>query len=325
MVQSITAKNVNDAVINGLWWLRTSGSERDSRNGRVIVSPCPVAITYLRPDQRVLFWPERDANPFFHLLECIWMLAGRNDARWISQFNERMNSYAESNGKFHGAYGYRWRRHWFDQLEEVADLLERDPNTRRCVVGMWDPAFDLNMNEMKDLPCNTHIYFSRAGGRLDMTVCNRSNDAIWGAHGANAVHMSFLQQVFAEQLEIPMGKYIQFSNDYHLYIDQHKSLLDNVPTQAYFDQYVFDARPVARIMDVDQTMSDFLDQCVIFVTGGTPDNKFLREVAGPMKTYYIMRKELGRSTPRILLENMPACDWRMAALDWVERRDAKSE
>ena len=63
---------------------------------------------------------------------------------------------------------------------------------------MWDAKQDLShRNESKDLPCNTHVYFSIREGFLDMTVCNRSNDLIWGCCGANAVHMSFLQEYVA--------------------------------------------------------------------------------------------------------------------------------
>ncbi len=38
-----------------------------SRNGPVLVIDEPVIITYEKPQERVLFNKERDANPFFHL------------------------------------------------------------------------------------------------------------------------------------------------------------------------------------------------------------------------------------------------------------------
>ncbi len=74
----------------------------------------------------------------------------------------------------------------------VSHRLKTYPNDRRTVVGMWDPWEDLwEENDGKDYPCNTQIYFWERKGQLNMTVCNRSNDMIWGAYGANAVHMSF--------------------------------------------------------------------------------------------------------------------------------------
>ena len=50
-----------------------------------------------------------------------------------------------------------------------------------------------------------------------MTVCNRSNDMLWGAYGANAVHMSMLQEYLASRLEIAVGEYTQISDSFHVY------------------------------------------------------------------------------------------------------------
>ena len=56
--------------------LRVVGKRKDSRNGPVLEFPEPVLICYNRPVERVLFYPSRDANPFFHLMEGLWMLVG---------------------------------------------------------------------------------------------------------------------------------------------------------------------------------------------------------------------------------------------------------
>ncbi len=78
----ISVRNVHEALPEALRFLRQTGVPRDSRNGAVLQAPCPVTTVYRRPDERVLFWPERDANPFFHFMESLWMLAGRNDVAW---------------------------------------------------------------------------------------------------------------------------------------------------------------------------------------------------------------------------------------------------
>ena len=81
---------------------------------------------------------------------------------------------------------------------------------------MWNPWGDLDSSSI-DIPCNTNIYFKIREGELQMTVCNRSNDMIWGAYGANAVHMAVLQEYVAAQLDVPMGKYYQISDSFHVY------------------------------------------------------------------------------------------------------------
>jgi hypothetical protein len=116
--------------------------------------------------------------------------------------------------------------------------LKQNPDSRRVVLAMWDggsradwtlqtaePSFRAEqpgdfyaaISGSNDVPCNTHAYFDTVDGKLNMTVCCRSNDIIWGAYGANAVHFSFLLEFLATASGIPMGVYRQFSNNFHIY------------------------------------------------------------------------------------------------------------
>ena len=87
----IEERNVHNALISGMRFLGNSGIRRESRAGDVIVAPCPVTTTYRIPTERVMFWSERDANPFFHFMEGLWMLDGRRDVQWIGQFNSTID------------------------------------------------------------------------------------------------------------------------------------------------------------------------------------------------------------------------------------------
>ena len=92
---SIYARNVSEALYLGLQSLKENGIWQESRAGRVIEHPSPVMTTYTQPAERVLFYPARDANPFFHLFEALWMLAGRNDLFYVAQFNSRMKDFSD--------------------------------------------------------------------------------------------------------------------------------------------------------------------------------------------------------------------------------------
>jgi hypothetical protein len=175
-------------------------------------------------------------------MEALWILSGSNDVMFVEYFAKQMWAYSDDGTTSWGAYGWRWRRFFgWDQLEGIIAELKANPASRRCVLAMWNAAgrnareepwitkegvvpgdahdFYVATHGGLDVPCNTHIYFDARGGRLNMTVCNRSNDAIWGCYGANAVHMSFLLEYMAMRIELPMGVYRQFSNNFHAYLD----------------------------------------------------------------------------------------------------------
>jgi len=249
----LVVRNVQEAYVRGLARLRQHGRWEDSRNGRALVLPEAMMTTYERPLERVLLDPGRDANPFFHLLESLWMLAGSRDVASLEPFNSGLKTYSDDGVTYHGAYGYRWRRHFIsfdpiaeeprqiDQLATAIELLRANPADRRVVISMWDPEADLGQ-EGRDFPCNTHLYFrvrdvayrdppvtdqnsamheeriARGDNLiLDMAVLCRSNDAIWGAYGANAVHFSVLLEFVAAACGFRVGRLTQLSWNFHAY------------------------------------------------------------------------------------------------------------
>ena len=68
------ARTVSEALHNGLHLLRVHGIPQPSRVGDVLVSPHPVMTVYKEPTNRVLLSPMRNANPFFHVMESLWLL-----------------------------------------------------------------------------------------------------------------------------------------------------------------------------------------------------------------------------------------------------------
>lgn len=311
--------NVNGLLADAIWQMRVSGVKEETRNGPVLSIPEPVLITYENPCERVLWEPRRDANPFFHLMESLWMLAGRDDSEYVSIFNKRMKEYAEDDGRIHGAYGMRWRHAYgFDQLDALINELRKNPTSRRAVLAMWYAYADLGQN-YKDLPCNTHAYFRINDDVLDMTVCNRSNDLLWGAFGANAVHFSILQEFLANALGIPVGRYHQFTNNLHAYlnVEMMASFLETPP--ACVDLYsTADIRPYPII--TTSNYAGFLEELPRLFNRDymTLNQPFLIDVAMPMQEYYFSRRE-GKPDEE-LLHGMVDCDWKWAALDWVSRR-----
>lgn len=238
-MQVIMARNVNDAYNQALWMMKLEGVPGDSRNGATRAMKGPVSTVYSKPLERMLWDTSRNANPFFHVAEAIWMLAGRNDVAFVKMFAGNMPNFSDDGVTINGAYGYRWRQHFeYDQMTYLIDLLRTQPNTRRAVLGMWDPLDDLQIADRSaDVPCNTQAMFRVDDGKLNMTITNRSNDIIWGCYGANAVHMSYLLEFVALSAGLKVGSYVQFSNNWHVY-ERHFDLVDHVATEPDVDPYI---------------------------------------------------------------------------------------
>lgn len=210
-----------------------------SRGGECYEQHAPTMFMFAKPNERVLFDDYRDANPFFHLFESLWMLAGKNEVKMLKHYVKDFGRFANADGVMPGAYGARWR--WafgFDQIEAAIDLLKKEPDTRRAVVGMFCPEPDLKKAATSpDVPCNLAIQFSRRRDPccLDMYVFNRSNDLIWGALGANAVHMTVLQEFMAERVGTLVGNYHVLTSNLHVYeetVNRHP-----MPTPTLYDPY----------------------------------------------------------------------------------------
>lgn len=328
----ISVRNVHQALPEGMRVMGQLGEGRHSRAGEVLVMPGPVTTHYKRPRERVLFWPERDANPFFHFMEGLWMLAGRDDVAYLTQYVARMRDFSDDGKILHGAYGHRWRRHFgLDQLAQIIDTLRAGFSDRRCVLQMWDVSVDLG-RDGKDLPCNTHAYLSRgADGCLDMTVCCRSNDMILGAYGANAVHFSMLQEFLAAAIDCEVGGYWQMSNNFHVYLDTFeplRHLMDDaqdpyrtVPRCPYELGQVEPFKMMSVGVEIwQQDLAMFLDEGMVI---GIRD-RFFRQVAAPIKlAHQAYREERGYRRYEISLEILQQCaasDWRRACSEWVKRR-----
>lgn len=328
---TITARNVNHALSEALHRLNVNGVVSPSRVGDVIRFPAPLITTYENPTQRVLFSPLRNANPFFHFMESLWMLNGGRDLAWPRHFNKRFDEYSDNGETIHGAYGDRWREHFgFDQLAVIAKELHDNPNSRRAVLTMWNPGADLRHGSPglngKDVPCNTHAYFEVIGSQLDMTVCCRSNDLIWGAYGANAVHFSFLQEYMAYRVGAQVGLYRQFSNNAHVYTSilprsSFLPLATNAEANDFYQGRFVNPFPLIRSSAATWTseLADFL------ANPSRPYNyrePFFADVAVPMFLAWETRTT-NPSASMVHAKNIAAEDWRVACVDWLLRRNER--
>lgn len=320
----IIARNVNEAFQLGVMYFKDLLKKQEileTRYGNCVRHHGLFVTQYIKPLERVLFDPHRDCNPFFHIMESLWMLAGREDVEFLTLFNKNMDSFTDDGETYHGAYGFRWR-HTFgiDQLDLIVKELTELPNSRRAVLQIWSAEKDLNKTS-KDIPCNDMVQFEIDQGVLNMNVFNRSNDMIWGAYGANAVQFSMLQEYIAGRLGVPVGVYNQISCNFHIYVDvfekykHYESITDA-------DEYLmYDIKPYQMIKDGKSFDTELLEwfkdpanDCPIW------NNPFFIEVATPIYRAWIARKSGDHEQAYKELENCKAGDWRLACQQWMDRR-----
>jgi len=333
---------------------------RGSRNGPVRQVSGPVSTVYEKPLERVMFWSERDANPFFHFFEALWMLGGRRDVASVSRFAKNMGNYSDNGVDFHGAYGYRWRQRMprdataFDQLDKICAGLAADHTDRRQVLQMWDSLSDLS-HDGKDVPCNVTATFQVCpDGDLHLVVFNRSNDIIWGCYGANAVQFATLLEYVAARTKIPVGTYTQISVNWHGYDATVKPLYQlmlesplneershshqqEIPTlnlEGLIDEpcpYETGQVKPYPLMDPstdpaewDRALHRLLRADGKAPTEGIWPDPYFTEVAIPILRAHDAYKE-GTGEDRYLrsmklLETCMATDWRLACTEWIARR-----
>lgn len=338
----INARNVENALRQALVSLPAAADPVMSRAGETLEVPFPVATVYSRPRERVLRFPERDANPFFHLFEALWILAGREDVEWLAQFNKRMREYSDDGARFHGSYGARLRL----QIRPLLDLLRRDRYTRRAVLQIWDWQRDLGADS-KDIPCNDMIMLKvrRDGDRdcLHMRVLCRSNDVLWGAYGANAVQFSMLQEYLANKLEVEVGTLTQVSDSFHVYTsgpggDLWKRLRDATFKPDGLRRIMYQDNLPTRVQPLRAYGPDWDRDLQTFVDDADPTRERLPHVSDYNTTYFqfivlpmfYAYKVYKTDGARAALQHRsvvlsPGVDWHLAAIEWLERRAQSKE
>ena len=310
-----TANNSNDMAFHVYDSLAREGIVDMSRNGRVIMFPEPVILKYKHPWHRANFTEGRDANPFFHIAEAMWMLAGRRDVAFLDMFNSKIKQYSDDGTSFNAAYGHR-ARHAFgiDQLQAVVEVLKKAPGTRQAIVQLWHPS-DLT-STTKDKACNMSMVFSVAEGKLNLTVFNRSNDAIYGnVTGANPVHFSYFQQWVADTAGYRMGNMYFVSNNLHVYLDlyEHWNKVKGQPVKESEEAIYF---PLGELREIEDLCYDIMGKKTIHARYVS---KHLEYVVKPMMNAWIARKYL-KESPYPHLSDVACPALKKACMNWLEIR-----
>lgn len=154
--------------------------------------------------------------------ELLWFLKGDTNTASLKSHGVRIwDAWADANGELGPVYGKQWRS-WaapdgrtIDQIRDVLDLLERDPDSRRIIVSAWNPA---DIPAMALAPCHCLFQFYVADGRLSCQLYQRSADVFLGVP-FNIASYALLTLMMAQVTNLRPGEFVHTFGDAHLYLD----------------------------------------------------------------------------------------------------------
>lgn len=164
------------------------------------------------------------------IYELLWFLKGDTNIHYLKENKVSIwDEWADENGDLGPVYGYQWRS-WpspsgesIDQITEVVNAIQTNPDSRRLLVVAWNPA---DVNTMALPPCHCLFQFYVAEGRLSCQMYQRSADVFLGVP-FNIASYALLTMMMAQVCELKPGEFIHTLGDAHLYSNH----MEQVDTQ----------------------------------------------------------------------------------------------
>ena len=154
------------------------------------------------------------------IYELLWFLKGSTDNNWLKERGVSIwNEWAAPDGDLGPIYGYQWRS-WpapngqhIDQISEVLETIQKNPDSRRIIVSAWNVA---DIPKMALAPCHAFFQFYVADGKLSCQLYQRSADIFLGVP-FNIASYALLTHMVAQQCNLEVGDFIWPGGDCHLY------------------------------------------------------------------------------------------------------------
>lgn len=179
------------------------------------------------------------------IYELLWFLKGDTNVKYLQENGVRIwNEWADENGNLGPIYGHQWRN-WnsegIDQIKEVVETLQKNPNSRRMLVSAWNPSvlpdtsksFSENVANGKAAlpPCHAFFQFYVADGKLSCQLYQRSADVFLGVP-FNIASYALLTMMMAQVCGYQPGDFVHTFGDVHIYsnhMEQVKLQLSRTP------------------------------------------------------------------------------------------------
>lgn len=185
---------------------------------------CNYMFTIDDLDEEYISLKTGKTNLTYLAAELLWYWSARNDVEFIGKFAKLWKVLSDDGVTNNSAYGYiLQKKHGFDQIEKVIELLKYDPYSRRAVININVP--NEKVIETKDEPCTVCLDYQIRNGKLHCTCVMRSNDMNFGLRNDLGFFIS-LQKYIAKKLNVPVGTYTHFAMSIHFYDRDFKFVKD---------------------------------------------------------------------------------------------------
>ncbi len=156
------------------------------------------------------------------IYELLWFLRGDTNVRYLRDNGVTIwDEWADDEGELGPVYGAQWRswptpdgRH-IDQISQVLEEIERNPDSRRLFVSAWNVA---ELEHMALPPCHAFFQFYVADNRLSCQLYQRSADIFLGLP-FNIASYSLLTMMVAQVTGLRPGEFIHTLGDAHVYVN----------------------------------------------------------------------------------------------------------
>ncbi len=166
--------------------------------------------------------------------ELLWFLSGDTNIRYLRENGVTIwDEWADENGELGPVYGHQWRA-WptpdgghVDQIRQVLESLQNNPDSRRHIVCAWNVA---EVPAMALPPCHLLFQFYVARGRLSCQLYQRSCDFFLGVP-FNIASYALLTHMFAQQCGLEAGDFVWTGGDVHLYANHLEQAQEQLARQ----------------------------------------------------------------------------------------------
>ncbi len=155
------------------------------------------------------------------LHELLWFIKGETNLKYLHENNVSIwDEWADKDGNLGPIYGYQWRnwsadRKPVDQLQQVIDSINNNPDSRRHIVSAWNVG---DIPKMALPPCHILYQFYVADGKLSLQLYQRSADLFLGVP-FNIASYAFLLHMMAQVTGLQAWDFVHTLGDAHIYLN----------------------------------------------------------------------------------------------------------